>query len=95
MHFPMPDGEPCFFCEISDGNIHEWQVIAEDELTMTLLNGRQFETGQCLVIPRRHAGPEFVREVEPFSCHLASFVLNHGCHGSAIRSIRRFGLASV
>ena len=23
---------------------------------MTLLNGRQFEVGQCVVIPRRHAG---------------------------------------
>ena len=55
MHFPMPDGDPCFFCEIVNGNKHQWQIIAEDELTITLLNGRQFETGQCIVIPRRHA----------------------------------------
>lgn len=55
MHFPMPDAESCFFCEIANGNANQWQIIAADELTMTLLNGRQFETGQCIVIPRRHA----------------------------------------
>lgn len=51
----MPDGEPCFFCEIANGNTQQWQVVAESELTLTLLNGRQFETGQCVVISRRHA----------------------------------------
>ena len=55
MHFPMPEGDPCYFCEIARGNAHQWQIIEESELTMTLLNGRQFETGQCVVIPRRHA----------------------------------------
>ena len=51
----MPDGDPCFFCEITLGNTHQWQIIEEDELTITLLNGRQFEIGQCVVVPRRHA----------------------------------------
>lgn len=55
MHFPMPDGDPCFFCEIKRRNVHEWQIIEEDEWTLTLLNGRQFEVGQSIVIPRRHA----------------------------------------
>ena len=55
MPFPMPEGDPCFFCEIANGNTHQWQIIQEDKLTMTLLNGRQFEIGQCVVIPRRHA----------------------------------------
>ena len=55
MHFPMPEGDPCFFCEITNGNTHQWQIVGEDDLTMTLLNGRQFEKGQCVVIPRRHA----------------------------------------
>jgi diadenosine tetraphosphate (Ap4A) HIT family hydrolase len=54
MHFPMPDGDPCFFCEIANGNAHQWQVIEAGEMTMTLLNGRQFEVGQCVIIPRRH-----------------------------------------
>ena len=55
MHFPMPDGDPCFFCEIVNGRAHQWQVVANCDLTMTLLNGRQFEAGQCIVISRRHA----------------------------------------
>ena len=55
MHFPMPEGDPCFFCEIANGNAHQWQITEDEELTMTLLNGRQFEVGQCVVIPRRHA----------------------------------------
>lgn len=54
MHFPMPEGNPCFFCEIANGNTHQWQIIDEDKLTISLLNGRQFEIGQCVVIPRRH-----------------------------------------
>ena len=55
MHFPMPEGDPCFFCEIVNGSADRWQIVEEAELTLTLLNGRQFETGQCIVIPRRHA----------------------------------------
>lgn len=55
MHFPMPDGDPCYFCEVISGRAHRWQVIAEDSLTVTLLNGRQFEVGQSIVVPRRHA----------------------------------------
>jgi len=51
----MPDGDPCFFCEVANGSQNHWQVIEESELTLTLLNGRQFEVGQCVVIPRRHA----------------------------------------
>ena len=51
----MPDGDPCFFCEVANGSQNQWQVIEESELTLTLLNGRQFEVGQCIVISRRHA----------------------------------------
>jgi histidine triad (HIT) family protein len=51
----MPDGDPCFFCEVASGSQNQWQVIEECKLTLTLLNGRQFEVGQCVVIPRRHA----------------------------------------
>ena len=55
MNLPMPDVDGCFFCEIANGHTHQWQIIEEDDLTMTLLNGRQFEMGQCVIIPRRHA----------------------------------------
>ena len=51
----MPEGDPCFFCEIVAGNDHQWLIVEEAEHTLTLLNGRQFEIGQCVVIPKRHA----------------------------------------
>ena len=54
-HFPMPETDGCYFCDIVAGASNQWQIITSDELTMTLLNGRQFEIGQCMVIPRRHA----------------------------------------
>ncbi len=54
MNFPMPVMEPCFFCELARGK-QAWRVLIEDPLTMTVLNGRQYETGQSIVFPRRHA----------------------------------------
>lgn len=53
--FPLPDQAPCFFCEIAAGRSQQWQIVEEAGLTLTLLNGRQFEVGQCVVVPRRHA----------------------------------------
>ena len=55
MSLPLPEMEPCYFCEIVAGRSEPWNVIARDELTITLLNGRQFEAGQCMVVPLRHA----------------------------------------
>jgi diadenosine tetraphosphate (Ap4A) HIT family hydrolase len=55
MSFPLPTGNPCYFCEIVAGNTDRWNVIEETDLTMTVLNGRQFEIGQCIVLPLRHA----------------------------------------
>ena len=52
---PLPDGDPCFYCEIAAGRGQDWLVVTEEALTMTLLNGRQFEVGQCVIIPKRHA----------------------------------------
>lgn len=52
--FPMPTPEACFFCErIARGT--GAAVIASDELTVMRVNGRPFQPGQALVIPRRHA----------------------------------------
>ena len=53
--FPLPEQDPCYFCDIVAGRINQWQIIEEAALTMTLLNGRQFEIGQCVIVPRRHA----------------------------------------
>jgi histidine triad (HIT) family protein len=54
MTFPMPVMEPCCFCELARVS-DSWNLIVQDPLTMTVLNGRQFEAGQSIVFPRRHA----------------------------------------
>src|SRR5262249_6272902 len=46
--------DPCYLCEIVEA-ASGWNVIERAELTMTVLNGRQFEIGQCMVLPVRHA----------------------------------------
>jgi histidine triad (HIT) family protein len=50
----LPQTETCEFCEGMAGRA-VWAVVAESELTFTVVNPYQFETGQCCVIPRRHA----------------------------------------
>ena len=55
MPLNLPETDACYFCEIIDGRSDRWNVLAEEESTLTLLNGRQFEDGQCLVVSRRHA----------------------------------------
>ena len=54
MPFDLPKG-PCIFCERVAGERDDWAVIDEAELTLSFVNPRQFEEGQALVIPRRHA----------------------------------------
>jgi len=53
--FRMPVMDPCHFCEIISGREAQWNVLHKTPLTVTLLNGRQFEIGQCMVMPIRHA----------------------------------------
>ena len=55
MPIELPVMDPCYFCEIV-ADRKGWNVLERAELTLTLLNGRQFEVGQCVVIPKRHAG---------------------------------------
>lgn len=55
MPIQLPQMAPCYFCQIIEGATERWQVIEETGLTVTLLNGRQFEIGQCIVVPVRHA----------------------------------------
>jgi diadenosine tetraphosphate (Ap4A) HIT family hydrolase len=47
--------EPCYFCALRDGLIEPWNVVEQTGLAMIVLNGRQYEIGQCMVIPVRHA----------------------------------------
>jgi histidine triad (HIT) family protein len=55
MNMRLPVMDPCYFCEVVAGRKAEWSVIERTEVTLTMLNGRQFEVGQCLVVPVRHA----------------------------------------
>jgi len=55
MPFQLPQGNGCVFCERIAGARDDWAVIAEDEETVAFVNPAQFEVGQALVIPRRHA----------------------------------------
>src|SRR5688572_4902557 len=55
MVFPLPVMDPCYLCAIVDGSSTSWNVIERTDLTLTILNGRQFEVGQCMVLPVRHA----------------------------------------
>lgn len=54
MTFPLPEMNPCYLCEVVEGPT-SWNVVDRTELTVTILNGRQFEIGQCMVLPVRHA----------------------------------------
>ena len=52
--FEMPQPAVCVFCEMTTGRLDKG-VVEETALTLTIVNQRQFETGQALVISRRHA----------------------------------------
>lgn len=54
MNFRLPVMDPCPFCELARED-SPWNLIERTPTTLTLLNGRQFEIGQCIVLPRRHA----------------------------------------
>lgn len=51
--FEMPQPPVCVFCEMTAGRLDKG-VVEETGLTFTIVNQRQFETGQALVISRRH-----------------------------------------
>lgn len=50
----LPVREPCDLCEGIAGHDERWAVVDEGEHTLTVINPRQFEIGQCCVITRRH-----------------------------------------
>ena len=53
--FEMPIWDPCPFCKLVAGRIENRHIIDATEKTLTIVNPRQFEIGQLLVITRRHA----------------------------------------
>jgi histidine triad (HIT) family protein len=54
MPFELPEG-PCRFCERIARERDDWAPISSDESTISWINPAQFEPGQALVIPKRHA----------------------------------------
>src|SRR5687767_11948881 len=55
MPIELPHNDPCYFCQIIEGVSDQWNVIERNELCIAVLNGRQYEVGQCIVVTRRHA----------------------------------------
>ena len=55
MPFDLPNVDVCLFCERIEGRRDDWAVIEQDDTTISFISPRQFEEGQALVIPRRHA----------------------------------------
>lgn len=53
--FEIPTWEPCPFCELAAGRRETNHIINSTEKTLTFINQRQFEIGQLLIVPRRHA----------------------------------------
>jgi len=49
----LPHQDPCQICETLAGRTTV-PLVAECELTCTVVNPMQFETGQCCVVTRRH-----------------------------------------
>jgi len=54
MTFPLPHMDPCYFCGLA-ADATSWNIVERTDLTITVLNSRQYETGQCMVMPLRHA----------------------------------------
>lgn len=53
-HFPLPETDSCHFCErLAVGESHG--LVARSAHTATLVNARQHQKGQVIVVPKRHA----------------------------------------
>ncbi len=70
--FELPSMTPCVFCELIAGRLDKG-LVEETELTLTIVNIRQFEVGQVFVIPRRHA-PTVLDLTDEESCALMNAV---------------------
>ena len=55
MPIELPDMDPCVFCDLIAGRRDDWLVVEDTGLFVITLTSFQFEVGQVLVIPKRHA----------------------------------------
>lgn len=89
---PLPRMDPCYLCEIV-AQPASWNLLDRTDLTITVLNGRQFEIGQCMVLPLRHA-PTLIDLTEPEEAALMAaakrlatvLIAEHAPDGAAKRS---------
>jgi diadenosine tetraphosphate (Ap4A) HIT family hydrolase len=56
MPIEMPEQDPCHICQVVNGVDNTWATVEERDLCLSLMSAEQFEIGQCVVVPRRHAG---------------------------------------
>ena len=56
MPIEMPEQDPCHICQVVNGADNTWATVEERDLCLILMPAEQFEMGQCVVVPRRHAG---------------------------------------
>lgn len=52
--FQLPETDTCYFCDRLESNPVAG-LVEETDLTATLVNARQHQEGQVIVIPKRHA----------------------------------------
>ena len=62
--------KPCVFCEVIEGKTPS-HLVAENELSICILDINPFAEGHCLVIPRRHV-PWWHDMTEPETASLFS-----------------------
>ncbi len=60
----LPVRDPCDLCIAARDE--QWKIIDVCEHTLTVINPRQFETGQCCVITRRHVAT--LLDLSPQEC---------------------------
>jgi histidine triad (HIT) family protein len=53
-NFELPEAESCYFCDRLQAT-GTAGLVTESALTATLVNARQHQEGQVIVIPKRHA----------------------------------------
>lgn len=56
MPIEMPNQDPCRICQGIRGNEDRLVLVEQHERCAILMTHEQFEVGQCIVVPTRHAG---------------------------------------
>jgi len=55
MPLQLPHQDPCVVCEGVAGRVPNWVEIIDDDHCVSIIPEYQFEVGQALIVPKRHA----------------------------------------